>query len=196
MTSNLKIRVRLPIDRTKTGQLELIDPLTGIPVFGPVPVLGRAARNTAQLNGNPRGESTLPYGDTPLGTYDVSKIVSNGLGTSRPIDQYGGSGSLVLDPKIGDAATAKTNGRVGLLIHSGRQPNSPTPLPSHLKPTNGCLRMLEGDLKLLIDSIRSNSYLFPGRLSIEVGTLEGPSANVDETIEDQDPPPMTGEVLP
>jgi len=56
--------------------------------------------------------------------------------------------------------------------------------------------MLEGDLKLLIDSIRSNSYLFPGRLSIEVGTLEGPSANVDETIEDQDPPPMTGEVLP
>lgn len=192
MSEVLTIRVQLPDDRNKTGILELIDPITGLPLAGPFPVLGRAARNTAASKGNPGAVSTKPFGDTPLGGYRIERIQSNGSGTSRPIEVYGSAGSIVMDPTSGDAATAKANGRVGLLIHAGRQPDSPTPLPSHLKSTNGCLRMLEGDLADLIKKIEDNSFLFPGHVNIEVAQAGGPDGDIDENVDDGDPPPLSG----
>lgn len=203
MAGTLKIRVKLPQDRTRAGTLELIDPITGGLLFGPVPVLGRAARNTAKKHGNPNADPLQPFGDTPLGEYKISNIVAIGAGTSRPVEQYGSSGAIVMSPaRIGlpadqqdAAATAANNGRTGLLIHAGRQPNSPTPLPSHLKPTNGCIRILHKDLSELIQYVRNNAFLFPGTVSIEVAAVAGPQGDIDETVEETDPPPISGTTI-
>lgn len=43
----MKIEVKLPADRTKTGTLKLIDSTTGLTLFSSVSVLGRAARDAA-----------------------------------------------------------------------------------------------------------------------------------------------------
>lgn len=140
--------------------------------------------------------STKPYGDTPLGTYTVPHVLKSGPGTNHPANVYGSAGVIVLDPVSGDAQLAKANGRTGLLIHAGRQVSSPTPLPTHLKVTNGCVRMLEGDLTALIKAMRDFSFLFPGDVSVVVGPA-GPAGIVDDALDDGDPPSLTGTpVLP
>jgi len=193
---SMKIDVTLPADRTKTGTLQLVDDATGLTLFGPVAVLGRAARNTAAAHGNPTGDSLQPFGDTPTGTYSVPEILANGGTTSRPMAQYGQSGSIRLDPTGGDAAAAKSNGRTGLLIHAGRHAFSSVIDPKALKPTNGCIRMRDWDMQGLIDAIRANGLLFPGSFSVTVGP-EGVSADMDESVSDGDPPPLDGgTVLP
>lgn len=192
MPETLTIQVELPSNRNMTGTLTLIDPITGLPIAGPFPVLGRAARNTAAKFGNSGADPLKPYGDTPLGGYRIQKIQSNGDGTSRPVDVYGSAGSILMDPLSGHAATAKANGRIGLLIHAGRQTPTPTPLPSHLKSTNGCLRMLEVDLKELIKQIGANSLLFPGQVNIKIAPTNGPIGDIDENIAEGDPPPFIG----
>lgn len=186
---NLTIRVQLPSDRAKTGTLTLVNPGTGLVLFGPVPVLGRAARDTADAHGNPSGSSLQPYGDTPTGTYDVARIVGNGNGTSRPIAVYGQSGSIVMEPTGGDALTAKGNGRVGLLIHAGRHAFSSVVDALALKPTNGCIRILDFDLANLITAIKDNALLFPGTVTVEIGGPSGPRGDIDEAVRDGDPPP-------
>lgn len=175
--------------------MTLIDPLTGLPIYGPVPVLGRAARDTAKARGNPSGNPLLGYGDTPTGGYRVVNIVANGAGTTRPISQYGQSGSLVLDPQSGEAKDAKKNGRTGLLIHAGRHAFSSVVGPESLKPTNGCVRMLDWQLAQLIDAIRSHTLVFPGDVVVEVGGPEGATGDIDETVNDVDPPPIGGIVV-
>lgn len=192
----LELRVSLPNNRLNTGTVELVDPTTGLRVFGPVPALGRAARDTAKKKNNPDGISTLPYGDTPSGGYRIPYVLASGAGTNHPADTYGSAGVIVLDPVSGDALTAENNGRTGLLIHAGRQVSSPTPLPGHLRPTNGCIRMLEGDLAGLIQAMRDYSFIFPGDVTVRVGPA-GPAGIVDEQVNEGDPPPLTGTpVLP
>lgn len=190
----LEIRVKLPNDRRNTGTLELVDPATGLRVFGPVPALGRAARNTAGANGNPSGVATQPFGDTPLGGYRVPRVLSSGAGSNHPADVYGSAGVIVLDPVSGDAQVAENNGRTGLLIHAGRQVATPTPLPSHLRPTNGCIRVLERDQAALIQAMRDYSFLFPGDVTVMVGP-SGPQGVSDENVNDGDPPNLTGPVV-
>lgn len=192
---SMKIEVELPTDRKKTGTLKLVSTTSGLVLFGPVAVLGRAARNTAAANGNPNGDALLPFGDTPVGTYNVPAIVANGGSTSRPVAQYGQSGSIRLDPVGGDALQAKNNGRTGLLIHAGRHAYSSVIDPKALKPTNGCIRMRDWDLQLLIDAIRNNGLLFPGLLTVTVGPA-GVQGDIDESVSDGDPPPLDGPVLP
>ena len=94
MPEKLTIKVKLPTNRDKTGTLELIDPFTGLAIFGPVPVLGRAAKDTATAHGNPTRNPTKSHGHTPLGKYDVQNIVTNGPGTPRTFEVYGGAGSI------------------------------------------------------------------------------------------------------
>jgi hypothetical protein len=189
---DLAIRVQLPADRTKTGTLTLVNPGTGLVFFGPVPVLGRAARDKASAQGNPSGSSLKPYGDTPTGSYDVARIVGNGNSTSRPIAGYGQSGSIVMEPTGGDALVAKGNGRVGLLIHAGRHAFSSVVDARALKPTNGCIRMLDFDMANLIAAIKDNSLLFPGKVTVEIGGPVGPQGDIDEAVSDADPPPTQG----
>lgn len=192
---SLTIRVDLPTDRTRTGTLKVLDPATGLTLFGPVPVLGRAARNRATQEGNPNGDPLKPFGDTPTGGYDIVNIVANGAGTTRPEAQYGKSGSIVLDPTTGDAARAKTAGRTGLLIHAGRHDFSSVVDARALKPTNGCLRMLDWHLAELIKVIRNNNLVFPGKVNVQVGGPNGPLGDIDETISDGDPPSTLGPIV-
>lgn len=189
------IRIKLPADRTKTGTLTLESPVTGLPLYGPVPVLGRAARNIARKYKNPTANPLLPYGDTPTGTYAMTNIQKNGAGTSRPVVQYGENGSLVLEPESGDALAAKNNHRIGLLIHAGRHANSSVTTPSALKPTSGCIRMLDWDLQQLIAQIKANALLFPGKVSVDITDIEGPQGDIDESVDDVDPPPLDGGVI-
>jgi len=187
----LEIRVSLPNDRLRTGTVELVDTGTGLRVADPFPGLGRAARNTARAHQNPSGSSTMPFGDTPLGGYKIPRVLKTGAGTSHPANIYGSVGAIVLDPVSGDAQLAEANGRTGLLIHAGRQVASPTPLPGHLMVTNGCVRMLEGDLAALIKAMRDFAFLFPGDVSVVVGAA-GPAGIVDDDLNEGDPPDLTG----
>ncbi|WSH67970.1 hypothetical protein U8Q05_26940 (plasmid) [Rhizobium ruizarguesonis] len=192
---SLEIRVKLPTDRRNTGTLEMFDTITGLRVFGPIPALGRGARDTATAHGNPNGISTEPFGDTPTGGYDLPMVLKSGANTNHPADVYGSAGVIVMDPVNGDALTAKQNGRTGLLIHAGRQASTPTPLPGHLRPTNGCIRVLERDIAALIQAMRDNAIVFPGKVSLTVGPA-GPQGVIDETVSDGDPPVLNGPVLP
>lgn len=192
---SLAIRVDLPADRTRTGTLKVVDPITGLTLFGPVPVLGRAARNRATEEGNPSGDPLLPFGDTPVGGYNVVRIVANGTGTTRPVANFGESGSIVLDPTSGDARQAEINGRTGLLIHAGRHAFSSVVDARALKPTNGCLRMLDWHLAELIKVIRNNSLIFPGTVTVHVGGPEGPRGDIDEAVSDSDPPSLLGPIV-
>lgn len=182
----LVLKVSLPADRTSTGTLKLVHPGTGLVLFGPVPILGRAARRAS----NPSGDSLQPWGDTPTGNYDVPRIVGNGAGTTRPVDRFGQSGSIVLEPTGGDALTAKKNGRIGLLIHAGRHPFSSVVGAQALKSTNGCIRMLDFDMAQLITVIKNNALVFPGKVTVEVEEPGGPRGDIDDSIDDGDPPPL------
>ena len=123
-------------------------------------------------------------------------VLPNGVGTTRPVVQYGESGSIVLKPTGGDALSAANNGRVGLLIHAGRAPNSSVVSPSALMSTDGCLRMLDWDLGRLIETIRQQQLIFPGSVTLEVGP-EGDAGTIDDDLDDGDPPPLDGTpVLP
>lgn len=192
---SLTIRVELPADRTRTGTLKVVDPITGVTLFGPVPVLGRAARNRASQEGNPNGDPLRPFGDTPTGVYNIARIVANGDSTTRPVANFGQSGSIVLDPTGGDARQAEINGRTGLLIHAGRHAFSSVVDARALKPTNGCLRMLDWQLAELIKVIRDNSLIFPGTVTVQVGGSEGPRGDIDETVSDGDPPSLQGPIV-
>lgn len=192
---NLTIRVDLPADRTRTGTLKVVDPITGLTLFGPVPVLGRAARNRAAQEGNPSGDPLRSFGDTPTGDYNIARIVANGTGTSRPVEKFGQSGAIVLDPTGGDARQAEINGRTGLLIHAGRHAFSSVVDASALKPTNGCLRMLDWQLAQLIAVIRGNSLIFPGTATVQVNGPDGPIGDIDETVSDDDPPSLDGPIV-
>lgn len=191
----LEIRVNLPADRTKTGTIALVDTMTGLPIFGPVPAFGRAARNTAGKHGNPKAAATLPFGDTPTGSYRIPYVLKSGDGTTHPKDVYGSAGVIALDPVSGQALTAKGNGRVGLAIHAGRQIATPTPMASHLKPTNGCVRMLEGDLAHLIKAMKDYAFLFPGDVVVSVADTAGPAGEVDNDVDDGDPPNLLGPTI-
>ena len=97
-----------------------------------------------------------------------------------------------MEPTSGDALTAKNNGRVGLLIHSGRHTFSSVVDAKALKPTNGCIRMLDFDMASLITAIKDNALLFPGTVTVEIGGPSGPQGDIDETVSDVDPPPTQG----
>ncbi|KQM36446.1 hypothetical protein ASE59_05235 [Sphingomonas sp. Leaf10] len=118
-------------------------------------------------------------------------MLRSGAGTTHPADVYGSVGAIVLDPISGDAEVAQDNGRTGLLIHAGRQVATPTPLPGHLRPTNGCIRILEPDLAALIQAMRDNAFLFPGGVTVQVGPA-GPAGITDEDVDDGDPPDLNG----
>ena len=111
-------------------------------------VLGRGS---ATVNGKPTGNPTRnPFaeaGDTPTGDYVSPKIVPTG-GWSQ--DSYGAWGAVRLKAVGGDALIAERLGREGLLIHGG----APGRFDGY-RSTKGCLRLLNSDMKRLIDLIRS-----------------------------------------
>jgi hypothetical protein len=190
MTTELRIVVQLPLDRTKTGNLRLIDDGGGV-LAGPFDVLGKSDNATAASHGNPDRDPLSPYGDTPEGEYAVPVAVATGAGTAFTSHSYGPHGALVLQPVSGDAMAAAAAGRTGLMIHSG-DPGATNPL----RPTHGCLRLSNGSMNALMQALDAAAQVDGircemARISVIVGDDADPAATEDAG----DPPPEMSAIL-
>ena len=143
-----KLIVSLPLNRDFEGELRL-EAENGRVLAGPFPVCGRADREAARRHGNPTGQATLPFGDTPLGRYRIAGIQATGRKTSLPVEHFGPHEVVVLTPVAGDAALADANGRFCILIQGGTMGAG-----RRLRPTNGSLRLADKDQKALIRALR------------------------------------------
>lgn len=180
----LTIRVNLPFTREQTGTLSLED-ASGTAILSELKTLGKADNAAAKQAGNASRDPTLPFGDTPEGTYSVPRLVATGGGTAYSAHSYGPNGALVLKPETGDAAAAAANGRRGLLVHGGDPGAGGRP-----RATHGCLRLSNSDMARLMQAIANagNNVTFNRcevvRLSVLVGEDSAEGAGDDEL----DPP--------
>jgi hypothetical protein len=144
-----KILITLPLDRTQVGTLRVLAD-DGSTQFGPVIALGKSDNETAAAHGNTARDSTLSYGDTPLGNYDPATTLG---GVTVP-DM--GPVIIPLNGISGDALTAKENGRSGLAIHAGRGDDG-GPYEG-LFPTDGCVRLAQSDMNNLVSYMGTTVY--------------------------------------
>jgi hypothetical protein len=142
--------------------IKINDDITGLTLWGPKFCYGRADHGTARKNGNPNADSTQPYGDTPTGGFDVA-----GIRAVQPseMEKYGSQDALLLKGITGEAMIREANSGHQLLIHGGR-PSFGTVL---LRPTNGCLRLLDQDMKDLLGALAADGNNFPYSLIIVEG---------------------------
>jgi L,D-transpeptidase catalytic domain len=188
--TDVTIAVDLPDDRTRTGLLALKD-RNGRVIAGPFRVLGKADGRTARAHNNSTRSRILPFGDTPGGGYRVTGAFKVGDGTDYAKKSYGIHGALRLDPVDGEAKQAKEiGGRTGLLIHSGDLGTQ-----NRLRPTNGCLRLSNDDMKRLLDEIvvvaviqgEVKAACAVSSVAVQVGDPAAP----DEGYDGGDPPPTS-----
>jgi hypothetical protein len=182
-----KLTARFERDRTLVGGIYLYRDSGILEVF--YSALGKAAMDDAANNGNAGALPTFPYGDTPTGGYDILSIAPTGPGTAYPdIRKYGTAGVIKLDLVSGEAATAKQNGRTGLLVHGG-DPGS----TSLLRLTNGCIRMMNSDLADLIshiNSLKDDTGEDTTRLDVEeIGAPNNGGCDSNGACGEGDPPP-------
>jgi hypothetical protein len=175
-----KIVVRLPKDRNYTGILRFENDKGQIEL-GPFLCIGRASDLAASDAGNHSRLPLLRFGDTPTGVYKVRGIVESGPGSPYDSVLYGSEGIVLLQPTSGDAALAEANGRFLLAIHGGR-----TAAQRRLRSTNGCIRMYDHDLSLLIGRL-----VWEANVTCECAeVIEFPTAlyvGVDATYNEGDP---------
>ncbi|MEN6536817.1 MAG: hypothetical protein ABFD60_08435 [Bryobacteraceae bacterium] len=137
--------------KTKFGMLKVFD------AFGEVyecACLGRADAGAAKLKGNPSADPLKIYGDTPEGTYRVTRG-----GVLTPLRSYGPSAVLILTPTAGPALEA-AKVRSGLLIHGGA-----LTVAGILRVTHGCLRVMDTDQYRLVTLVRGTTE--PVSLTVE-----------------------------
>ena len=144
----IKIIVRLPDDRDYAGQIHL-ENSAGKRLAGPFPVCGRADDRLARENQNPGRDPLLPFGDMPLGEYQLRQIIGSGAGTPYPGGEFGSAGIMLLQPKAGDAALADANGRFGFFIQGGALSRD-----GRLRPADGSLRLSNRHQRTLIRVLR------------------------------------------
>ncbi len=144
-----QITIRLPSNRDFVGTLKLED-AKGKLIAGPFQVCARAHEELARANGNPDRLPILPFGDMPLGEYQISQIVKSGPSTPYHSDEFGSAGIVFLQPKHGEAALADANGRVFFFIKFGaHSPNGA------VRPTeDGSLRLSNRDQRRFIGVLR------------------------------------------
>ncbi|HSY19139.1 MAG TPA: hypothetical protein VK815_12420 [Candidatus Acidoferrales bacterium] len=144
-----QITIRLPSNRDYTGTLKL-ENAKGKLIAGPFQVCARSHDELARAHGNPDRISILPFGDMPLGEYQISQIVKSGPGTPYASDEYGSAGIIFLQPKHGEAALADANGRFIFLIQGGALSRN-----GALRPTeDGSLRLSNRDQRKLVGTLR------------------------------------------
>lgn len=180
-----KIVVDLNSDRSNVGTLH-IENDDGTVIAGPFPALGKADTLTAANEGNPSCDSKKLYGDTPLGDYLVTRLISS---PNKHIEDFGAHGLLVLEPDSGDALDARRNGRAALLVHSGD-----TDSEGSLLPTNGSIRLYASDMQDLISIIKINPGIGPEGmitgLSLQVLEETFPFKLLSDNADDSDPPQL------
>jgi hypothetical protein len=144
-----QITIRLPCNRDYAGTLKLAD-AKGKLVAGPFQVCARAHDELARANGNPDRLPVLPFGDMPLGEYEVVRIVPSGPGTPFASDEFGSAGIVFLQPRHGEAVLADANGRFIFLIHGGALARN-----GALRPTeDGSLRLSNRNQRKFISALR------------------------------------------
>lgn len=150
----MTIRVQLHANRDELGTLTLVTD-GGRSLLAMIPCLGQADAKSAAAKGNPERDPLKPFGATPVGKYACYLTDAR----SQDFDYvrtYGPHGVISLDPIDGAALTAKRNGRWGLLIHGGA-PSGIAWMKRHwkgLRPTFGCIRVRDEDMKELLAAIR------------------------------------------
>jgi hypothetical protein len=176
-----KLIIRLPGDRDYTGVLYLLGD-EGNVVAGPFAVAGRAVDAVAATHGNKSRSPLVPYGDTPCGTYELTRLISLSGATAAQKREWGRAGVAVLEPKSGDAALADAAGRFAICIHGGE----PSP-DGRLRATNGSLRLTNEDQQDLMKALRGNEGMECECLS---GNRSRGSRRVstDEVLDCGDPP--------
>ncbi|HEY1663435.1 MAG TPA: hypothetical protein VGI03_13535 [Verrucomicrobiae bacterium] len=147
--SKIKIIVRLPDNRDYAGRLH-VENAAGKRLAGPFPICGRANDQMARDGKNPGRERVLPFGDTPLGGYQVQKIIGSGDRTAYSSEDFGSSGIILLQPASGEAALAEANGRFGFFIQGGAMSRN-----GCLRPADGSLRLSNRDQRKLVSILRS-----------------------------------------
>ena len=113
----LRLLILLPKYRSTPGRLQLLDD-AGSGVAATVSYqclcLAKSDQADAELHNNPTRNPLLPFGDLPLGEYIAIKSIRQ-----YPVRSYGTSPVWTINPISGDAKTAQSKGRWGLLIHGG-----------------------------------------------------------------------------
>lgn len=143
----IHLRVCLPKNRDLMGHLRV--EIDGFPV-DEFRVLGRGSRGPGET-------SMLSRGNTPTGSYQGDQLVDT---EDWPQSSYGPWGAVRLQPSSGDAILAEQFGRRGLLIHGG-SPGTKGPWAGSLKPTHGCLRLSNEDMRKLrgwIEGARDDGF--------------------------------------
>jgi hypothetical protein len=177
-----RVIVELPLDRGYCGRLSAFDD-SGRLVCGPFAVAARAGDARAQAEGNPRRNPLLRYGDTPTGSYRVTRFVRH---EARAQGRFGPNGVLVIEATAGDAALAEANGRYRLFIQGG----AASPVGS-LRSTAGNLRLANADLTVLIAALGDETNVRVDIVAHE-GLTAGDAVFVDESLQDEDPPEIPG----
>lgn len=145
---NLHLQVILPGNRDSSGLLHVREAKSGksLALFD---ALGR---------GNAGGGDTQMFedGNTPTGEYQVTRVEST---ANLNQSSYGPNGALRLEPIGGNA---RASGRSGILVHGGDPVTETSRSASFrpiggLRPTKGCIRLSNSDMKQLVDVLSSAS---------------------------------------
>lgn len=153
----MKILVELPKDRSILGTLRLFDDGGG-EVFR-CECLGKADQEAATAHGNPTRDWRLPFGDTPLGEFNVihdaiSPTEANvySFGTAYAEARFPASSENSSIRVFDLYSTEWEHKRPGLMIHGGTL-NAAFTFWNGLRPTHGCLRLSNADIDRLIGLI-------------------------------------------
>lgn len=128
-------------DRDKLGSYKLVNEKTNVTVQSGV-VLGRSDNSAAKAHGNATRDPLKPFGDTPTGVW-----IATIFAASTDTHAYGPNKRLLLSPVSGDAKAAS---RTGIMCHGGDL-NPVYKQWDGLRPTDGCLRFHDAEIKSIID---------------------------------------------
>ena len=144
------IEISLPYNRNFQGWIRCLDNV-GNTILGPFQILGTA---NPRLQANNRLNGRLyPFGDTPLGVYEITRKVRK---------------ALVLKPITGECALAEANGRTMILIHGA----------ANLRySSDGSLQMITDDLANIISIMPFN---FDGTIKQRIRVIIREELEVDE----------------
>lgn len=138
------LQVSLFHDREKLGSYKLVNEKTNVTVQSGV-VLGLSDNSAAKAHDNPMRDPLKPFGDTPTGVW-----IGTLFAASTDTHAYGPNKRLLLTPVSGDAKTAST--RTGIMCHGGDL-NPFYKQWDGLRPTDGCLRFHDAEIKSITDFV-------------------------------------------
>jgi hypothetical protein len=138
------LQVSLFHDRDKLGSYKLVNEKTNVTVQSGV-VLGRSDNSAAKAHNNPNRDSLKPFGDTPTGVW-----IGTLFAASTNTHAYGPNRRLLLAPVSGNAKAAST--RSGIMCHGGDL-NPSYKQWDGLRPTDGCLRFHDVEIKAITDFV-------------------------------------------